>query len=111
MEQALEKLFESPSKIKLLKLFLMNPEQEFTLAEITKHTQLKPSTAKKELAKLLKILLIKSKTVTLPDAKKIGAKTQKRKVAPKKPRAQKKTTKNKHTAKTSKRRLKAKKRK
>ncbi|MBU6414633.1 hypothetical protein KGQ34_00080 [Patescibacteria group bacterium] len=111
MEQTLEKLFESTSKIKLLKLFLMNPEQEFTLAEIAKHTQLKPFAAKKELAKLLKISLVKSKILNIPDIKKVAAKRPKRKVAPKKLHAKQEMAKNKHTATMLTRKQKAKKRK
>lgn len=87
----------------------MNPEQEFTLAEITKHTQLKSPTIKKELAKLLKISLIKSKIVNIPDVKKIAAKRPKRKVAHHKSHT--KAAKNKRTAKTITRKQKAKKRK
>ncbi len=84
MDQALEKLFESVSKVKLLKLFLMNPEQEFTHSEVVKHTQLKSPAVKKELAKLLKMSLVKSKIITIPEVKKMAAKKPtKRKTAKK----------------------------
>ena len=111
MEQTLEKLFESTSKIKLLKLFLMNPEQEFTLAEITKHTQLKSVVAKKELAKLLKMSLVKSKIITIPEVKKVIAKKQKRKTGQKKSVTKKPIKRIGKTTKAHKTKSKAKKRK
>lgn len=77
----------------------MNPEREFTLAEIAKHTQLKSSAVKKELAKLTKISLVKSKTVIILDTKRIAVKKPKRKIAFKKSHA-KSAVKNKRTVKT-----------
>jgi len=47
MEQILDKLFESTTKVRLLKLFLMNPDGQFTMPEVVKQTQLKRQAVKK----------------------------------------------------------------
>lgn len=59
--QVLEKLFDSPSKLRLLKLFLRNPEAKFTLQEIRKKTLLSTSQINKELKKLEDIKLVNIK--------------------------------------------------
>lgn len=61
MEAILDKLFESTAKARLLKLFLMNPEREFVMPEIVKQTQLKKPAVQKELAKLIRLGLVKMK--------------------------------------------------
>lgn len=61
MEAILDKLFESTAKARLLKLFLMNPEREFVMQEIVKQTQLKKPAVQKELAKLIRLGLVKMK--------------------------------------------------
>ncbi len=60
-EQILEKLFESVPKVRLLRLFMRNPDVYFSFPEIYKRSQVKPRAAKKELAKLLKIGIAKTK--------------------------------------------------
>lgn len=65
MEQILEKLFESVPKVRLLKLFMRNAEGQFTFPEITKRSQLRTQSARKELNKLLKWEIIKTKVVPL----------------------------------------------
>ncbi|KKS37781.1 MAG: hypothetical protein A3G49_05455 [Candidatus Sungbacteria bacterium RIFCSPLOWO2_12_FULL_41_11] len=67
MEQILDKLFESTTKVRLLKLFLMNPDGQFTMPEVVKQTQLKRQAVKKELAKLMRLGLVKTKILTIPE--------------------------------------------
>lgn len=62
MEQILEKLFESVLKVRLLRLFLRNIEEHFTLPEIVKKTQAaRGRQTKRELGKLLKLGVVKTK--------------------------------------------------
>lgn len=63
--QILEKLFDSPAKVKLLKLFLRNVDANFTLKDIVSRTQITSGMAKKELEKLKSIELIKQKTARI----------------------------------------------
>lgn len=65
MEQALEKLFESVSKVRILRMFMQNSSQSFTTQDISKRTQLKPRIVKRELSKLMNIGLIKIKTIKI----------------------------------------------
>lgn len=65
MEAILEKLFESVSKVRVLRLFMQNPELFFTFPEITERTNTNSQTVKKELLKLIKIGLIKIKIVNI----------------------------------------------
>lgn len=59
-QQVLEKLFDSPVKLRLLKLFLRNPENKFTLADIRKRSLLDSSAIRRQLNKLVDIKLISS---------------------------------------------------
>jgi len=61
MDHILEKLFESVPKVRVLRLFLQNPEEEFTLREIQGRTKLRPITLRRELMKLGKLGLVKEK--------------------------------------------------
>lgn len=61
MDQLLEKLFESIPKVRILRLFMQNPEHAFTFPELVKRTNLNSRVVKKELQKLVKIALIKTK--------------------------------------------------
>ena len=65
MDQLLEKLFESVSKVRILRLFMQNPEYNFIFSELVKRTNLNSGTVKKELKKLLNIDLIKTKIVRI----------------------------------------------
>ena len=65
MEQLLEKLFESTSKVRIMRLVIQNPEISFTFPKILQRTQIKKSSAKKELIKLTKIGLIETKIATI----------------------------------------------
>lgn len=72
VEQFLEKLFESVPKVRILRLFMQNPEHFFTFHEITQHSRIKPSLAKTQLKKFIKIGLIKQKTGDIQKELKIG---------------------------------------
>ncbi|MEX2145207.1 MAG: hypothetical protein WD712_02430 [Candidatus Spechtbacterales bacterium] len=58
-QRILEKLFDSPSKLRLLKLFLRNPREKFSLSDIRKRTMLTTPSIKRELSKLQEIKLVK----------------------------------------------------
>lgn len=62
-EKSLEQLLESKPKAFALKLFLMNPEGEFTLEDAVQHTLLKKRQFTKELKKFMKIGLVVTKIV------------------------------------------------
>jgi len=61
-EHILEKLFESPAKTRLLKLFLRNPEVHFAMAEIRARTQLEHKAIRKNVLLLKDVGFIKSTT-------------------------------------------------
>ena len=58
MEQILEKLLESASKAKILRLFLRNPINKFSFEEIAKRSQVVPLATRKELKKFLKLGIV-----------------------------------------------------
>lgn len=62
-KQVLEKLFDSPNKLRLLKLFLRNSDAQFTLSDIKKRLMLNVAQVNKELGKLEDIGLIKVRKV------------------------------------------------
>ena len=55
MSEILEKLFRSKAEIKLLRLFLNNPNENYTLNDIAKKLKLSSSSARKEINNLVKI--------------------------------------------------------
>jgi len=55
-----ERLFGSKTRVKMLKLFLLHPEEKFLFSEITKSLKLLPSVVKKELDNLEKFGLVYS---------------------------------------------------
>ena len=57
-QQILEKLFDSPTKLRLLKLFLRNPGKKFSLKDMREKTLLKTTQINKELKKLEDIKVI-----------------------------------------------------
>lgn len=81
MEQILEKLFESVPKVRLLRLFMRNAESQFSFVEILTRSQLRSTQARKELKKLLKWGVAKTKIVPLKYE--IGRKGRSRKKPPK----------------------------
>lgn len=66
MEGVLEKLFESVSKVRILRLFLQNSDRFFSFPEITQRSRVKPDIAKQELAKLINIGLLITKIGKYP---------------------------------------------
>ena len=63
MEHILEKLFESPAKVRVMRIFVRNPEETFTLPVISQKSQVRKRVVRRELGKLLNIGLVKKKTV------------------------------------------------
>ena len=61
MENALEILFESAPKVRLLRLFMHNSDQEFALAQIQKRCQMAGSSLKREVKNLLRSGVIKER--------------------------------------------------
>ena len=59
-DQILEQLFESPAKVRLLKLFLRNQKSKFTSSEVRYRTQLKWRIAQSAMEKLRKAGVLKS---------------------------------------------------
>jgi len=57
-EQILEQLFDSPLKVKLLRLFLSNPDQSFTLKEIARRVKSHRRVCRGQLKKLNNINLL-----------------------------------------------------
>lgn len=51
-EPILEYLFDSPARVKLLKFFIHNWEEAFSLGQISERAQVEPREARKELARL-----------------------------------------------------------
>lgn len=62
-EQILEQLFESPVKVKLLKLFLRNPERDFLLSEIPTKVQADSRVVKRQLRSLELVGLVRQKKI------------------------------------------------
>ncbi len=60
-KEILEKLFDSPVKVKLLKMFLRNPDQFFTLSEITKKTKSDSSSCRSQINRLESIKFLKTR--------------------------------------------------
>jgi len=60
-KEILEKLFDSPVKVKLLKLFLRNPDQFLTLSKVRKRTKSDLSACRSQIIKLESIKFLKSR--------------------------------------------------
>ena len=58
MSVILESLFGSKERMRLLRFFLLNPEQDYEVAEIARRNMLKPKTIRHELENLRKIKFI-----------------------------------------------------
>jgi hypothetical protein len=59
MTDSLQKIFGSASRLKLLRLFLFNPQHSFTLKEAAERTQVTSAEARRELADLVASGLIR----------------------------------------------------
>lgn len=57
-------IFGSQAKVRILRLFLFNPETPFFLEEIIERTKIKETVVKKELSNLLKVGLLKKRLTT-----------------------------------------------
>lgn len=62
MAEVLERLFGSSARIKIIRLFLMNPNEIFSLKEISRKCKIKINVAKREIFLLKDIGLIKQKS-------------------------------------------------
>ncbi len=60
----LGKLFGSDSKVKIMRLFLFNPETPFTRADVAERARVSPAAARHELSVIKKMRLIRSKGFT-----------------------------------------------
>lgn len=65
MDQALEKLFESVAKVRMLRLFMHNPEESFILSDVIQRAQVRGRVVRKELHKLIQAGVVKSKIAKL----------------------------------------------
>ncbi len=61
VKEILEQLFDSPVKVRLLKLFLRNPDQSFNLGEASKKTNTDTISCRRQISKLESIKLIDSR--------------------------------------------------
>lgn len=76
-KKALETLFNSRARVRLLRFLFRNYPNAFTLKEITKRLQEEPLVVKKEVNQLLQIgLLVKSRTKKTVSSKRYQAKNQ-----------------------------------
>lgn len=78
MDTILQTLFESLAKIRLLRLFLQNPERDFTLQDIEQLAQIKCASFLRDLHKLIKTGLVKEKSSIVREEKKEDAHTKKK---------------------------------
>ncbi len=62
MSEILENLFGSRARARMLRLFLLNPEREYSIAEAAKRNMLKVADAKREIKNFKKINFITEKT-------------------------------------------------
>lgn len=62
-KEILGQIFDSPVKVKLLKLFLRNPDNSFTMQEIAKRTRADTRACQREVKKMESIKLVNSKLV------------------------------------------------
>ena len=77
MDQLLEKLFESVAKVRIIRLFVQNPQNDFTLTDISDRTKIKRNHAQSELVKLINVGLIKKKIIAVSNQKNQNKKAKK----------------------------------
>ncbi len=63
MEKLLEKLFESVPKVRILRLFMHNPEESFSMEEVVRRTKVKRQIVNKEIGKLAQMGIIRHRIV------------------------------------------------
>jgi hypothetical protein len=76
--QTLGKLFGSPARVKLLRLFAFNPGRVYTRDDIVVLSRVTPATATKEIAWLARIGLIKRKPLTREVVNRAGEHTKRK---------------------------------
>ncbi len=81
--EILGKLFGTPARVKILRLFLFNPQASFDNAEVAHRAKVYSSTARREIALLWRVGLIKKRTLYRDAIKKNGSRyrTKKTRVA------------------------------
>ncbi len=62
MIETLEKIFGSGAKVKIMRLFLFNPTENFDINQIVERSKVTPSAARQEISLLEKIGMLKSKS-------------------------------------------------
>jgi len=62
MSEVFEILFGSKSRVRVLRLFLLNPESEYSVSEIAKKNMISAASVRKEINSLKKINFVKEKT-------------------------------------------------
>jgi len=77
--EPLSKLFGTPARVKLLRLFLFNPEGVYGRDDVVERARVTPAMASKELAALARMGLIKRRTFYKESARTSGTAAQKRK--------------------------------
>ncbi len=65
MEQILEKILESVPKARILRVFMRNPDAFFILDDLVKMTKIRKTAVRLEIAKLMKLDIIRKKTVSI----------------------------------------------
>lgn len=78
--EILAKLFGGLTKVKLLRLFLFNPDSAYTMKDIIERTKSDAREVKKEVAELLKLDVVRKRAVTLDVVKGKGKKVTVKKV-------------------------------
>ena len=78
--EILAKLFGGLTKVKLLRLFLFNPEAAYSMKEIIDRTKSDAREVKKEVAELVKIDVVRKRAITLEISKGKGKKVTVKKV-------------------------------
>lgn len=79
MDNILYILFESVAKVRLLRLFMQNPDRQFTLPEIKQLTQITGRSLIRDLKKIVKVGLVKEKMGVVHEEKKETPPSKKKK--------------------------------
>lgn len=64
--EILSKLFGSPARLKMLRLFVFNKDSAFTLVEIVERTKLPKDSARREIKDLLSVGFLRKKGTSIP---------------------------------------------
>ena len=77
MNTALEKLFGSSARVKIIRLFLSNPESLFSLEDVSRRAKVLTPSAKREISLFKSIGLIKQRDETTDEIVKLKDGTEK----------------------------------